>query len=524
MKSSPSRREVLQRAVQAASCALPARAASAAIWGKKKKKQPRLNVLFIAVDDLRPLLGCYGHRDVFTPHIDALASQGLTFTRAYCQQAAGSPSRTSLLTGLRPDSTRVGGRKTHFRRYRPRAVTLPQYFKQHDYVTASFSKIFDNPRLDDLPSWSAPSWIPGLHSWNSRESRVFAAGQWERLRRAGWLSEDAFSYDPAMRTARPGGEDRPARPSWEILKVSGDSLPDGMTAGAVIEVLERWRDRRFFLAAGFLKPHLPFAVPEKYYDLYPESQIKLPEFTRSPADSPPFALHDSEELRAYGGIPQQGPVGDRLARQLIRGYRASVSYVDAQIGRVLGALDALGLRERTTVVLWGDHGYHLGDHGLWGKHSNLEAATRVPLIVSAPGQPSRGKSTAALTELVDIYPSLCELCGLPRPAGLEGSDFTPLLRDPDRLWKRAVFSQYPRQITGVGPGMGRSMRTARYRYTEWRADDSPYTSAELYDYKDDPLETVNLAGHRGNVSLVNGLSGMLRDGWRSSLPPPEGPA
>ena len=518
--STSSRRDWLTRTLGAVSAAALASAASA----KKTKKAPELNVLFIAVDDLRPWLGCYGAAYARTPHIDALAAEGMTFTRAYCQQAVCSPSRTSLMTGLRPDTTRVYDLETHFRRYRPSAVTLPQHFKKHGYLTAAFSKIFHKPAMDDYASWSVASWIPDFHKWDSPESHEFTARKWAELRKAGWTSYESFYYEPSKRGPRTPGRRGWDMPSWRSPAVADNALPDGMTADAVIDAMRQLKSRRFFLAAGFLKPHLPFVAPQKYYDLHPESEIELAPFSESPADAPPYALHNSAELRGYLDIPQEGPIPEQKARQLVRGYRASVSYVDAQIGRVVNALDQYGLRERTVVVLWGDHGYHLGDHGLWNKHTNFEAATRSPLIVSAPGRLNQGKKTDALTEFVDIYPSLCELCDLPRPEELEGSNFVPLIDDPERLWKRAVFSQYPRNIPGVGPGMGHSIRTRRYRYNEWRAEGSPYRSAELYDYETDPHETVNMANRPESVSLVNGLSGMLRDGWRSSLPPTEGPA
>ena len=516
--STYSRRDWLRTTGGAVSAAALARRASA-----KQKKSPDLNVLFIAVDDLRPSLGCHGVPNARTPHLDALAAEGMIFNRTYCQQAVCSPSRTSLLTGLRPDSTRVYDLETHFRRYRPNAVTLPQHFMKHGYVTAAFSKIYHKPAMDDYPSWSVASWIPASHRWDSPESRAFTARKWRELRESGWRSNERFYYEPSKRKPRVEGQRGWDMPSWESRAVPDHALPDGMTADAVIGALDQLKGRRFFLAAGFLKPHLPFVAPEKYYDLHPESEIEPAEFTDAPADAPPYALHNSGEMRGYLDIPQQGPIGEKKARELIRGYRASVSYVDAQIGRVVNALDRLGLRERTVIVLWGDHGYHLGDHGLWNKHSNFEAATRSPLIVSAPGRLNKGKTTEGLTEFVDIYPSLCELCDLPRPDGLEGSSFVPLIDDPERLWKRAAFSQYPRQIPGVGRGMGQSMRTRRYRYTEWRADDAPFQAAELYDYETDPHETANIANRPQNLSLVNGLSGMLRDGWRSSLPPTEGP-
>jgi arylsulfatase A-like enzyme len=238
-----------------------------------------------------------------------------------------------------------------------------------------------------------------------------------------------------------------------------------------------------------------------------------------PAGAPRFALHNSAELRGYTDIPGDGPISGEKARELVRAYYACVSYMDAQVGRLLGALDELGLTESTTVVLVGDHGYHLGEHGLWNKHTNFETAVRTPLIVRVPDGKAKGRKTAALTELTDIYPSLCALSNLPIPDGLEGSTFSPLFEDPDRIWKRAVFSQYPREIPGIGPAMGYSMRTNRFRYTEWRAPGTPYKSAELYDYVEDPQEMANLAVRPENASLVNGLAGMLQEGWRSAFPP-----
>ena len=487
-----------------------------AVFGARKP--PLWNVLFISVDDLRPDLGCYGNRLVHTPHIDRLAADGLTFTRAYCQQAVCSPSRTSLLTGLRPDTTRVYDLETHFRRYLPHARTLPQQFKRFGYSSTAFGKIFHKPQLDDFPSWSIPSWMPDGEPWNSKANQASARSAWNKLRAANWISRESYYYDPSKRHDR-SADSGWGMPSWESREVADESLPDGQTADAAIAALKELRDRRFFLGAGFLKPHLPFVAPQKYYDLYPADKIDWTENTTWPRSVPLFALHDSGELRNYSDIPAQGPIDEKKARELVRGYYASISYVDAQIGRLLNALDGLGLRENTVIALWGDHGYHLGEHGLWNKHTNFEAATRSPLIVSVPGQRNAGRKTAALTEFVDIYPSLCEICGIGQPSRLEGSSFTPLFEDPDRLWKRAVFSQYPRRIPGVGPGMGRSMRTQRYRFTEWRAFDTNFLTSELYDYELDPDEMSNIANLPSNISLVNGLSGMLREGWRSSLPP-----
>ncbi len=511
----------MRKGFQAAAAASVASGAPA-LFGARKPKPPLWNVLFIGVDDLRPDLGCYGNRTVHTPNIDRLAADGLTFTGAYCQQAVCSPSRTSLLTGRRPDTTRVYDLETHFRRYLPGARTLPEQFRRAGYASTAFGKVFHKPQLDDFPSWSIPAWMPDSKQWNSEANNSSARQKWDELRAANWVSPERVYYDPAKRQPRPPGSGW-GMPSWESRDVPDASLPDGQIADAAGAALKELRNRRFFIGAGFLKPHLPFVAPKKYYDLYPADKIDLTENTAWPHSVPLFALHDSDELRGYSDIPAEGSISEKKARELVRGYYASISYVDAQIGRLIDTLDSQGLRENTVIVLWGDHGYHLGEHGLWNKHTNFEAATRSPLVVSVPGQRNAGRKTGALTEFVDIFPSLCELCGVSRPSGLEGSSFVPLFDDPERLWKRAVFSQYPREIPGVGPGMGHSMRTQRYRFTEWRAFDTNFLTSELYDYELDPHETRNIANRPSNISLVNGLSGMLNEGWRSSLPPIDGP-
>jgi arylsulfatase A-like enzyme len=271
----------------------------------------------------------------------------------------------------------------------------------------------------------------------------------------------------------------------------------------------------FFLAVGYIKPHLPFVAPKKYWDLYNPEEIELPDNPFPPKNAPPVALHSWSELRHYPGIPKDGPLLPEQARQLIHGYYACVSFVDAQIGRLLDELDKLGLRDDTIVVLWGDHGWHLGEQSLWCKHTNFEVATRSPLIVSAPGMQSIGKKTDALVELVDIYPSLCELAGLPLPAHLEGTSFVPLLNQPMRPWKTAAFSQYPRSNL-----MGYTMRTNRHRLTIWEENDNPnqIKEIELYDHGTDPSENVNIAGLSDNADMVKKLTNKLRLGWRAALP------
>ncbi len=475
----------------------------------------KLNVLFIAVDDLRPELGCYGRTYVKSPNIDRLAERGTVFLRAYCQQAICGPTRASLLSGLRPDTTRVWGNRESFRKAVPDAVTLPQHFKNHGYHTQGMGKIFHGSfpegagkyyykgarrRTHDPQSWSVPMWLGGPRYYYTPEGIAAARKDFQRIsgKSSAALDEwvDYFCRGPAS--------EAPEVP---------DNVPyDGQVADRAIETLGQIKDRPFFLAVGFIKPHLPFVAPKKYWDLYDPDEIDPADNPFAPKDVPSLAMHNFGELRYYSDIPGKGPINDQMARRLVHGYRACVSYVDAQIGRVLAELDRLKLRDRTIVVLWGDHGWHLGDHGLWCKHSNFENATRVPLIVSAPDAKAPGRKTERLVELVDIYPTLSELAGLPRQKRLEGTSFAPLLDDPQEPWKPAAFSQYPR-----GQAMGYSMRTDRYRFTLWqdRRNAKRILGIELYDHVEDPDENVNLAKRPENAELVNRLTKQVRAGWRA---------
>lgn len=468
---------------------------AAAFAAPASASDKKLNVLFIAVDDMRPDLGCYGNQYVRTPNLDKLASKGLVFQRAYCQQAVCSPSRTSLLTGRRPDTTKIYELQTHFRRTIPDVVTLPEHFKKNGYVTAGMGKIFHGG-LDDPQSWSIPWWGPGMQvAWNSEENRARSQKVWARLQ------ENGLRIPPA------GGSRAERGPAWLASDEPDEALPDGKTAATAVRALSELKEKPFFLAVGFARPHLPFIAPKKYYDLYPKESVKHPDYAPEPVGVPKVALHASGELRNYADIPEKGPIPDDKALELIRGYYAAISYTDAMIGRVIDQVDKLGLRDNTVVIVWGDHGWHLGNHGLWNKHSNFEKATRAPLIISVPGQRG-GRKSNALVEFVDIYPSLAEICGIAKPEGVEGSSFVPLLERPNRDWKTAVFSQYPR-----GKVMGYSMRTDRHRYTEWGTE-----GVELYDYHSDPDEKQNLAVLPESAPLVKELSERLRAGWKAARP------
>ena len=434
--------------------------------------QEQYNVLFIIVDDLRPLLGCYGHPKIHTPNIDRIAERGTLFNSAYCQYPLCSPSRTSMITGLRPETTNVLNNSTDFRQRLPDAVTLPQHFKEHGYHTQSIGRIAHLQRFqDDENSWSVPSWRPS------------------------WMH---FDIETTL--------------SWQALDVEDDKLRDGKTARQAVQVLEQIKQQQFFLAVGFYKPHSPLNVPQKYFELYDTQDFDLPASSMPPKDVPIRALTNWRRVNTYQDIPPgTEPLSDAKILELIRAYAAATSYIDAQIGRVLAQLDTLGLTENTVIVFCGDHGHHLGEHGIWGKRTLFEGSLRSPLIVSVPGQTQPSAKTDALVELVDIYPSLCDACQLPIPPQLEGTSLMPVIEQPTRPWKAAVFSQF----RGTA-GRGISMRTERYRYTEWGSHGRG--GRELYDYDADPDETVNVVDLPENAELVALLSEQFHAGWRGALP------
>ena len=480
------RREFLKLAGRGAAASL---LAPTVLWGKAAAmaKRGTYNVLFIAVDDLRPQLGCFGHSNMKSPHIDRLAARGTLFARTYCQQAVCAPSRASIMSGCRPDTTRVYNLQTPLRTTMPDVLTLCEHFKTSGYTAISLGKIYHHGKRDDPRGWSEDPWRP--------------TGDWKGY---GYLTPEAQAI--VAKTTRGRG------PAYECADVPDEAYPDGAVATKAVETLRRVKDRPFFLAVGFYKPHLPFNAPKKYWDLNPEDTIDLADNPFKPKGCPDIAMHNWGELRNYPGMPRKGPVSQEQARTLVRGYYACTSYTDAQIGRVLDELDRLGLADKTVVLLWGDHGWHLGDHGLWCKHSNFETAVHVPLIVAAPTVEG-GKTTRRLTEFVDIYPSTCELAGLPVPEHCEGTSLVPLMKDPARPWKTAAFSQYPR-----GRVMGYSMRTDRYRFTRWQARDGAAVATELYDHQSDPAENVNLADQPKHRKTVEDLKAIFKKGWRGALP------
>lgn len=468
--------------------------------GSPADSAKRPNVLFIAVDDLRPELGCYGNTVVKSPNIDRLAARGMVFNRAYCQQAVCSPSRSSLLTGTRPDTTKVWDLKTHFRKALPDVVTLPQLFKNNGYFAQGMGKIY-HVGYDDPVSWSVPWAAPKPASMSELQSQ----------------DPDA---PPAVKKFRDSKEGR--GPAFRAVDLADNELYDGMLAEMAVTALNGVKDRQepFFLAVGFIKPHLPFVSPKKYWDLYDPAAIPPAPNRFLPKDAPPYAFADKNELWKYDGVPDVSHLPDDYARRLKHGYYAAVSYMDAQVGRVLDALDASGQRDNTIIVLWGDHGWKLGEHDRWCKHSNAENDTNAPLIISAPGMKHPGGRTDALVEFVDVYPTLAELASLTLPGHLEGTSSVPLLDQPDRRWKPAAFSQYPRKAGGKDL-MGYTMRTDRYRFTRWvrRNNHEKVDAVELYDHKTDPQENVNIAGDPANAALVATLTKQWLAGWKGAAKP-----
>lgn len=435
----------------------------------------RPNVLFIVADDLRNELGCYGSI-ARTPNIDRLATQGTQFQHAYCQQAVCNPSRSSFLTGKRPDSLHLWNNGTHFRERNPDVITLPQHFKANGYTTRCVGKIFHNWHTavrGDRGSWSADEF---LHYANHGDDVPMAKDDLP----ANLAGLSKWNYGNTTIT--------------ECRDLPDEAYYDGRVAAEARKVLATLKDQEFFLAVGFWKPHAPFNAPKKYWDLY--DRAKLPQWrAERPRNAVELAFHDSREVL---GIPPKGnvPTPEQSA-EMRHGYLANVSYMDAQVGKVIAALDELGLRKKTIVVFVSDHGYHLGEHTLWGKTSCFEYDARVPLIISSPGV--KAARTDSLAELVDLFPTLVDLCGLRAPAGLDGAGLGPILKRPTQTVKSAAFTQHPRPAyfdrteTKTPTSMGYSVRTPTHRYTEWRAwTDGKLLGAELYNHDGDSFELSNL--------------------------------
>ncbi len=434
------------------------------------KKRP--NILFIAVDDLRPELNFYGASHIKSPNLDKLAGESLVFNRAYCNIPVCGASRASLLTGTRPTRFRFIDFNTKKDEHMPGNPSLPLTFKNNGYITVSNGKVYHHGN-DDSQAWD--------EIWHSKRNN--------------YVLESNIALGET-------GETRGL--PFEKADVEDDAYKDGETASKAISDLRKLKEKNqpFFLAVGFVKPHLPFNAPSKYWDLYRREDISLPENYLQPETTPAEAFHNFGELRNYAGVPKKGPVSDEMAKELIHGYFACVSYIDAQIGRVLNELETLGLAENTIVILWGDHGWNLGNHMLWCKHCTFETSLHTPLVLKVPGK-TKGLKTDAITEYIDIYPSLCELAGIKLPSHLEGESFVSLLHGGSRQ-KDYAISKFKDAVTYIEGSLF---------YTEWTDDSGKAYARMLFDHATDPLELNNLSEKPEYKITVDKLSKKLKEKW-----------
>lgn len=457
------------------------------------KEDKPLNVLMILVDDLKPNLGCYGDNVAVSPNIDRLASHGVRFEMAYCNQAVSVASRYNLLTGARSTSTGLYHFGREFRDAYPDGVTLPQFFMRAGYHAEAIGKVFHvgHGNTDDKASWSIPHHQDKLIEYLLPESTD------RQLTREEALFENTRLFFPETRIGN-----LPRGAAWEAPDVVDDAYADGRVARHAIDRLRELKktpDQPFFMAVGFVRPHLPFSAPKKYWDMYDPATLPMPEYEKDAENAPRMATKRGGEIDQFKPIPAgQYVYPDSLTRKLIHGYYASMSYMDAQLGRLLDELERLEMLDNTIIVFWGDHGWHLGDHGYWTKHTNYEQANRIPLIVVAPGVGVAGAATGQPAESVDIYPTLAELAGLGKPVApqpIDGLSLVPVLKNPELRIRDHAYHAYPH-----GEYIGRAIRTERYRMVEWKNWENPADVVyELYDYKNDPLETKNIAGEEPKV-------------------------
>jgi iduronate 2-sulfatase len=460
-------------------------------------QETRKNVLLICVDDLKPVLGCYGDPLAKTPNLDKLAARGMRFDRAYCNQAVCAASRNNLLLGSRSTSIGIYDLSVNFRKAVPDAVTLPQRFMKQGYRAEAVGKILHtgHGNTDDAASWSVPTEtfkvVEYLKPENSGDGKL--------------TREEAFFSNKELGRIN----QLPRGAAWEIAEVPDNAYSDGKIADESIQRLRAAKERKqpFFLAVGFVKPHLPFTAPKKYWDMHDPAAFRLAKPARPPEGAPPYAGKRGGEITNYTPVAQNGKVDNKLARKLIHGYYAATSYMDAQLGRLMDEFDRLGLAENTVIVVWGDHGWHLGDHGMWTKHTNYEEDTRIPLMVIAPGVTKPGTS-GGFAETVDLYPTLVELAGLREeevPQPMDGKSLVPSLKNPAVQVRDHITHCYPR---GEGR-LGRAIRTERYRMVEWKrfGEEADRAEIELYDYEAGIPEVKNLAAEKPEV--VKNLRSLL---------------
>ncbi len=514
----------------------------------QQKKANKPNILFIAVDDLKPLLGCYGNTLVKTPNIDRLAKISTVFNRNYCQQAICGPTRASIMTGTRPDVTQVWNLTTQMRDVNPNLVTLPQYLITQGYETSGIGKIYHPSSAIggvDPVSWS----IPYLKSKESDFPVALgspANGQYQLPETKARMTPEIIAERKQQNKDLASNDENPKSikgPSVECINVPDNAYQDGVNALLAKEQIIKLSkgDKPFFMAVGFSKPHLPFVSPKKYWDLYKRDDMPIASFQEHSKNGPLIAYHQSGELRNYLDIPEFATlpadslrIGLKLEKQkeLIHGYYAAVSYLDAQVGILLNTLESLGTLNNTIIVLWGDHGWHLGDHDLWHKHTNFEEATRAPLIIAGPGIKS-GK-TNSLSEFVDVFPTICDLAGVPIPSKLDGKSLKPLMVNNNLKVNDYAISQYPRKLKKVemikkgyaDPKiMGYSLRNDNYRFTIWMNNftskqpfnESQIYASEMYDYVKDPLEKVNVVNDKDYAAISKELKAKMLDYFKSEL-------
>ncbi|MDX1283370.1 MAG: sulfatase [Draconibacterium sp.] len=454
---------------------------TASVYAKSGKKNSsankQKNVLFIAVDDLRLQAGVYGQEMMHTPGLDRLGEEGVVFNRAYCNVPVCGASRASLMSGVRPTNTRFINYHTKKDVDLPNVPSLAKWFKKHGYLTFSNGKIYHHTS-DDLDAWSEKPFNP------NRSKHGEKWGMYQKQE----------SIDIIKKTKK--------RPAWEDADVDDTGYPEGLLAEKVIGDLKELskQDKPFFMSIGFWKPHLPFNAPKKYWDLYKPEDIKLADNPYIPEGAPKQAMHTWGELRKYHDMPEKESMDDEDAKKLIHGYYASVSYTDAQIAKLLATLDELGIRENTVVILWGDHGWHLGEHTLWCKHCNFDRVMNAPIMVSAPGY-SKGVKTNSITEFIDIYPSLCELCEVPLPGHLDGTSFVPALKNPKKSVKDYAYIRYHK---------GESIVSENFNYTEWYNYKIGKVDARmLYNLEKDPKENVNVSEEKAYKKTVSKMSSLL---------------
>ncbi len=499
------------------------------------------NILFIAIDDLKPVLGCYGDTQIKTPNIDCLAAMGTVFLNNYCQQAVCGPTRASIMTGKRPDYTKVWDLKTPMRDVNPGILSLPQYLITQGYTTQGIGKVYDPRNVDkdlDKPSWSVPFYKtdkkyydpefgePALNTYQLPETKRLVEQYLKEASEKGMSKSEAREYTITK-----------IKPSVESAEVSDNAYNDGanvLQSQHILIALSK-SNKPFFFAVGIAKPHLPFVAPKKYWDLYKRDEMPVAAYQEKSKNSVDIAYHNSGEIRAYTDIPPLTSFTDQKdfgltlplnkQKELIHGYYAAVSYADALVGKLLNTLDSLGLTKNTVIVLWGDHGWHLGDHNLWCKHTNFEQATHSPLIIATPDmKPSK---TNSITEHLDIFPTLCDLVGVNIPENIDGKSLVPIIKNASFVIHPFAVSQYPRsgnknetehQGYANSKFMGYSFRTTRYRYTVWMGNNfrsnQPFEKTliagiELYDYAKDPLEKVNVVNEKNYTAISKDMYGKM---------------